>query len=277
MVKETAFAKINLGIEVGASRPDGFHDMNSLILPIDLTDILEFEEMDSGILLIDNTDIKTTDNFVYKAAKLFMEHFQIQKGVRITLYKRIPSQAGLGGGSSDAAACLRGLNHLFDVGASLETLAELAAKLGSDMPYCVYSKLSYCTGRGELVEPLDIEYPRIPVCIIKPPYGLSTKAVYTEFKFTTVNVHKEQFEKIKEALASSDLELLDEALFNDLEAPAFSLKAELKELKERIEALGYVCRMSGSGTALFAFSKTGSFAGLKEALPFHTIIETKLA
>lgn len=276
MIKEKAYAKINLGLEVGPVREDGFHDFNSIMVPIDLYDELTFEENENGILLIDNTNVKTEDNFVYKAAKLFLEKYKINTGVTINLNKVIPDKAGLGGGSSDAAATLRGLNRLFDTKASLDELAVLSRSLGSDMPFCVYSRPAFCTGHGEIVKLLDFDVKPIPLCIVKPPYGLSTKEVYNEFQFLSVNIHEEQFENIKEALKQGDLKLLMDNLFNDLEAPAFKLKPELSKLAETIKDLGYYVRMTGSGTGLLVFNDNNDFLKIHQNILFHTIIDATI-
>lgn len=276
MVKEKAYAKINIGLEVGALREDGYHDMNTIMVPINLYDELTLDQIDEGIQLIDNTSIKVEDNFVYKAAKLFLSHYNITKGVRIFLNKKIPSEAGLGGGSSDAAAVLRGLNYLFFVGASMEELANLAKCLGSDMPYCVYSKLAFCSGRGEIVSIIDINYERRPVAIINPPYGLSTRLVYETGVFDTVNIHKEQFEGIKEFLKTGNLELLKSNLFNELEKPAFILQPDLEELKKKVEALGLVVGMSGSGTSLFVFGDEKKLKELPYLFKYYDIYLTNI-
>lgn len=277
MIQERAYAKINLGLEVGPLRQDGYHEMNTIMVPIDLYDELTFDfKEEEGILLIDNTNINTEDNFVYKAATLFMSELHLEKGLVITLKKNIPSEAGLGGGSADAAATLRGLNRLFRLDMSLAELANMAKKLGSDMPFCVYQTLAYCTGRGEEVEVLDIPYKRLDVAIIKPPYGLSTKEVYDGYSLGTINVHKEQFEGIKEGLVKGDLKLLNENIFNDLEESAFNLKPNLQLLALKIKDMGFVCGMSGSGTALFAIGDSHELHKMAQEIKYHRIYIGKL-
>ncbi len=276
MIEENAYAKINIGLEVGKIRDDGYHQMNSILVPIDICDKLTFEEIESGIVLVDNTNIKTEDNFVYKAAKLFKEEYQITKGVMIHLTKNIPSEAGLGGGSSDAAATLRGLNRLFNKNRSLDELAKLASRLGSDMPFCIYQQPAFCTGRGEEVSRLDLDLKNIKLLIVKPPYGLSTKDVYQAYDYKNDNNHEFQFDAIKTFLETGDLNTLEKNIFNDLEAPAFKIKPELFALKEKIESLGNIVFMSGSGTALCVFNETGDFSKIKEELKFYTLIETTI-
>lgn len=277
MIQERAYAKINLGLEVGPLRPDGYHEMNTLMVPIDLYDELTFDfKEDEGILLIDNTNINAEDNFVYKAASLFMTELGIEKGIIITLKKNIPSEAGLGGGSADAAATLRGLNRLFRLDMSLDELANMAKKLGSDMPFCVYQRLAYCSGRGENVQVLDIPYKHLDVAIIKPPYGLSTKDVYMGYSLGNINVHKEQFEGIKKGLITGDLDILEKNIFNDLEESAFNLKPNLQLLALTIKDMGFVCGMSGSGTALFVIGDAHELHKLAQEIKYHRIYIGKI-
>ena len=159
MIEEKAYAKVNLALEVGDTNEDGYHLVKNVMVPIDLYDTLTFERLDSSIILLDNTNIPYEKNLVYKAAKLFLDTYKINSGVIINLVKNIPSEAGLAGGSSDAACALRGLNKLFNVNASLEELANLGAKLGADVPYPVYSNDCPWTRVGVKVEELDKNYP----------------------------------------------------------------------------------------------------------------------
>lgn len=272
MIQERAYAKINLGLEVGQTRSDGYHEMNTIMVPIDLYDELTFElKEEEGIMLIDDTSINPEDNFVYKAAMLFLQTYKIDKGVIITLKKNIPSEAGLGGGSADAAATLRGLNRLFRLDVSLDELANLSKQLGSDMPFCVYQTLAYCTGRGEIVNLLDIPYKHFDVAIIKPPYGLRTKDVYDGYTLGEINIHKEQFEGIKLALTSGDLDLLGQSIFNDLEEAAFNIRPNLQLLALKIKDMGLVCQMTGSGTALFAIGDCNTLKKMAQEIKFHKI------
>lgn len=275
MIIEKAYAKINLGLEVGGIRNDGYHCINTIMVPIDLYDEISVEEIDNGILLIDNTNLKAEDNFAYKAAKLFINEYNINKGVRIILKKNIPTEAGLGGGSADASAVLRAMNKLFETKKNEAELAQLSSKLGSDMPFCVYSRLAYCTGRGEEVIPLIADYERFNVAIVKPPYGLSTKDVYSACEYTNANLNNEKMDYIKEALIEGDLKLLGESIFNDLTKGAFILNEDLKQLVTQIQEMGYIVGMTGSGTALYVFSLENDFTKL-DTIKYHTIIKTKL-
>lgn len=266
MIEEKAYAKINLTLDINELRNDNYHEIKTLMVPVDLYDTLQFEKLDQGILLLDDTNILMQENFIYKAAKLFLDTYNIKEGVKIILEKRIPKEAGLGGGSADAAATLRGLNKLFELNKPLDELANLAMSLGSDMPFCVYNSLATCTGRGEEVKLHMFKYTKYPILIIKPPYGLKTKEVYDNyvFKFRKTSI---KYNAVIKGLESNDINLINENIYNDLEEAALSLNKDFKDLLESIRK-ETKCHMSGSGTALFILSEDINY--LKE-------IETKFS
>src|SRR5437764_9802271 len=162
-------AKINLSLRVRGKRPDGFHEIETLISPISLYDKIEIENQNRWIdFSCDDPTLSTgDDNLVVRAAKIFLEHAKIKSGVSIKLQKKIPHGAGLGGGSSDAAATLRGLNQLFKTGFSLEELANLGSQIGSDVPFFLFGLAATCKGRGEIVEPAKLAT-RFPILLLKP-------------------------------------------------------------------------------------------------------------
>ena len=246
MIFEKAYAKINLALEVGKV-VDGYHEVSNIMVPISLYDDLFFEKYSVDYLECED-DI--SDNLCLKAMKLFKDKFNITEGVHIILKKHIPVMAGLAGGSSDAAATLRGLNRLFDVHATDEDLYELACLLGSDVPFFLKSKACLCTGRGEILKPLGFDLPRLSVVLINPNYGLSTKEIYDKYVYDGIN-RRVDIEKITLGLMNNDLELLEEFIFNDLEKIALSVKPELKSLFERIEKLSYNPHISGSGPTIY--------------------------
>lgn len=248
---ERAYAKINLALEVLPARSDGYHEVVNIMVPIDLYDELEFIATEADIIMESDIDIK--DNVVLKAAKLFMDTYHIKKGVIIRLKKKIPLSAGLAGGSSDAAATLRGLNRLFKVNASLDELAILSAKLGSDMPYCVYSEPAICYGRGEVVKKIEnVEFLPIPLTLLCFPFGLSTKAVYKEYKYQTKD-RSQAIAAILKGLQHGNRSLIETSLFNDLAKPALALSPRLEEMLLKIKTLGYLPFQSGSGPTHYLF------------------------
>ncbi len=256
MIEEKAYAKINLTLEVGKTNKEGFHEIKTIMVPIDLYDTLTFERINEGIILLDNSNIKSEDNIVFKAAKLMFEKYKIKGGVLITLEKRIPQEAGLAGGSSDCAACLRGLNRLFKLKLSLEELVEISTSLGSDIAYCIYSKPSLCTGRGTCVKLLDIKLPKWNILLIKPPFGCSTKEIYSHYK--EENIDREMnHNNVIEGLKNGDFDLVIQNIFNDLEKPAFLLNNKLENLSNNINFKKRAL-MSGSGSTIYVLSTSKS-------------------
>lgn len=276
MIKEFAYAKINLGLDVLEKRHDGFHAVNNLMIPLQLHDVLYLEKIESGIDLVDETNILKEDNFCYKAAKLFIRTFNINAGVRIKLVKHIPQEAGLAGGSSDASAVLRGMNRLFNLGLSLNELEPLAAELGSDMPYCLYQKLSLCSGRGEIVKVLpNIKYNDLNVLLIKPHFGLSTKLIYDNFIFDGIS-KRPKIDDILIDLSNNDIEHLENDIFNDLTNPALKTNEELSKIIEIIKSFNINVFMSGSGPTLFILNIDSNIEKeLKEKLKNVEFFSTK--
>lgn len=271
MIVEKAYAKVNLSLEVKDKREDGYHQVNTIMVPIMLYDELTFSHSNE---IIYRPSIDLEDDIVLKALRVFYQKYNIKKGVCITLEKGIPICAGLAGGSSDAAAVLRGLNKLFDVGATLEDLEELANMLGSDVSYCLYQKASLCTGRGEVVNPIYNEYEKWPITLIKPDFGMSTGTIYSAYKWD--NVDKETKTKnIIEALKNSDLISLKKNIFNDLSRVSIDM-TPLKNIYDDIKNLGYDVFLSGSGPTLFIIGETPNLDDLKKKYEGISILSTKL-
>ena len=249
MVKEYAYAKINLALEVMDVK-DGYHMVNNLMMPIDLYDELTFEESDN-IELINN---KFEDNIILKAANLFINQYKINKGVKITLIKNIPSAAGLAGGSSDAAATLRGINKLFNNIATKEELLNMASKLGSDVPFFIESKTALCTNRGEVVNELNLKPFILNLLLIKPKTGLSTKEVYKNYVYEGID-KKEKIEAIVSAISNCDIFSLRQNIFNDLTKTAIKLNIELDLIYNDLAKKTDIY-LSGSGPTMFIINPT---------------------
>src|ERR1051326_3197588 len=176
-------AKINLSLRVLSRRPDGFHEIKTLIAPISLYDKIDIERQNRWIdFTCDDPTLSTgDDNLVVRAAKLFFERTKLKSGVSIKLEKKIPHGAGLGGGSSDAAATLRGLNELFEAKLSHEELARLGSTIGSDVPFFLFESAAACKGRGELVEPTKLKK-KLSLLLLKPVFGVSSAWAYSRWK-----------------------------------------------------------------------------------------------
>ncbi|QEL15230.1 4-(cytidine 5'-diphospho)-2-C-methyl-D-erythritol kinase [Limnoglobus roseus] len=250
----TAPAKINLTLEVVAKRYDGFHAIESLMVPVDPCDTLEFQATAGELTLTcDQPGIPVDGrNLVVKAAEALRRAVGTRRGAVIRLTKRIPHEAGLGGGSSDAATTLLALNELW--GANLPTayLAKVAAEIGSDVAFFLVQTAGWCTGRGEIVMPQEIGRP-LDLVIVKPAVGLSTKEIYSRVVVPTTPLDGTP---ARDALRAGDVSALGRALFNRLQAPAFAVAPAVESLYRELAALEPLgCQLSGSGSALFALCR----------------------
>jgi len=255
-VRVLAPAKVNLFLEVLGRRADGYHDIATLVLAVDLADELDFQSNGSGQLSLtcDDPGLPTgPENLVHQAASRLRAATGCTAGARIQLTKRIPVAAGLGGGSSDAAAALVGLNELWRLGLSPASLAGLGAQIGSDVPFFLNGAAAWCTGRGEVVTPVTVGRP-LDLVLVKPPEGLKTADVYGRVR---VPDRPEDGGAARAALASGDVEALGRALHNRLQEPAFELSPAAAEWHRRLGATGAAgYLMSGSGSCLFALCRS---------------------
>jgi 4-diphosphocytidyl-2-C-methyl-D-erythritol kinase len=260
-------AKVNLFLEVLARRPDGYHEIASLLVAVSLYDTLEFKEDPSGAVRLrcDAPELSTgPDNLVHKAAALLRQRTGCARGADVRLTKRIPMAAGLAGGSTDCAAALAGLNRLWRLGLGRDELARLGGELGSDVRFFFHTPAAWCTGRGEVVAPLALGRP-LDLVIAKPAVGLSTAEVY---RGVTVPERPEGGEEVRRAVAAGDVEEIGRRLHNRLQEAAERLRPEIAAGLRRLRALGPAGQMmSGSGTSLFALCRdTGEAQRLARAL-----------
>ncbi len=271
-------AKINWFLQVLRRRDDGYHDIYTVMQKVSLCDTLRFEKIDSDeIEVISSLDIPKEDNLVYRAARLLKEYTRYKRGIRIFLEKRIPPQAGLGGGSSNAATTLVGLNRLWDTGIGDNKLSELAASIGSDVAFFLNGSMALAEGRGEIITPIPNQKPGITLLLVKPDFGVSTADAYRnikEFREKDPLVLK----RFLKSLRSGELKALSSVIFNDLEAPVFTMFPLLKDLKETMLRAGAVTALlSGSGSCVFglfteheaAQKASQHFTGL-----WHAVVET---
>jgi 4-diphosphocytidyl-2-C-methyl-D-erythritol kinase len=251
---EKAQAKINLTLDVLYKRPDGYHEVEMVMQTVDLSDHLTFVDSEQDAITLSCTAPYIPldqRNLVYQAAQLMKNTFGVQKGVRIHIDKRIPVAAGLAGGSSDAAATLRGLNHLWKLGLSLDELAELGAKIGSDVPFCIYGGTAIARGRGERIERLPLAAPTW-VVLVKPPIAVSTADVYGKLRVEEIEQHPDTAAMVR-ALRTGDVREIAAGLGNVLERVTFQMHPEVERLKQQLLKFGAVgALMSGSGPTLFA-------------------------
>lgn len=250
---ELAYGKINISLDVIGKMANGFHELDSIMVPVSLHDTLYINKAAEDSFE-SNTDLQYDDsNLIYKAVKLMRERYSLKGGLRIKLIKRIPQQAGLGGGSADAAAVLRLLNRLYKLHLSKDQLALLGEELGSDVPFCVYQKSARCTGRGEKIR-LLASHAGYKVVLIKPEQGVNTKEAF-ELTDREEILHPDM-DRIEEAYVKH--EPLEDLLGNSLEKAAVTLVPEIKEIEERCRELGFKeVVMTGSGSTVFVLAEKG--------------------
>lgn len=248
-----AYGKINLGLDVVRKREDGYHEVRMIMQTVSVYDSLELAKTETlGIKLETNLDWLPVDeeNLAYRAADMLMQEFGIKKGVHIRLGKNIPVAAGMAGGSTDAAAVLKGVNELFSLGLSEAELMKRGVKLGADVPYCIMGGTALSEGIGEILTPL----PAMPVChllIAKPEVGVSTKFVYENLRANELEKHPD-IDGMTEAIWSGDLAGVINRLENVLETvtiPAYPIIDEIKSFMKAHGAENVL--MSGSGPTVF--------------------------
>jgi len=249
-------AKLNLFLEILRKRPDGYHDLESLMLAVDLFDTLEFRSTPGTVALTcDPPGLPTgPDNLVVKAAHLLRDRVKRPDlGAAIHLTKRIPTQAGLGGGSADAALTLLALNQIWKLAQTRDELAAMAASIGSDVAFFLTPPAAWCEGRGERVTPELLGRP-LDFVLVCPRVGLATADVYRRLE---VPARPVPGDSLRSAVRAGDPEAVGRALFNRLEQPAFALAPAVERVRQRLTNLGSCgALVSGSGSAAFAVCRS---------------------
>lgn len=258
-----ARAKVNLTLDVLHKRPDGYHELEMIMQTINLHDRVTVEVTPKrSIEIATNLPGLPRDgqNIAFKAAKIMIDEFQLDAGLRITLQKQIPVAAGLAGGSSNAAAVILAVNELFGLKKSKDELMLLGKRIGADVPFCIQGGTALATGIGEKLEVLK-DIPKFSLLLVTPPYAVSTKEVYS--RLNTLHIkQKPDTKAMLGNIAQQDVSAIASGLCNVLEEVTFTLHPELKDIKEmllRRGALGSL--MSGSGPTVF-----GIFESEREAM-----------
>lgn len=260
-MKLRAYGKINLTLDVTGKREDGYHLLDTVMQSVSLWDEVELlPRREAGIVLQSNKKYLPTDtkNTAYRAAELFLKHCGLQNtGVEISLHKRLPSRAGMGGGSADAAAVLRGLNEMLETKLTLPELMELGAQVGADVPFCVHGGTCRCTGTGEKVAPIS----PMPDCffvICKPPAGISTPRAYALLDQAPPS-RTQSTQRMVKALEAGDLRLIGKSLSNRFD-DAIKLMQVKKVERIMLSAGALGAMMTGSGSAVYGIFEKESGA-----------------
>ena len=252
-----AYAKINLSLDVTGRRDNGYHDVRMIMQSVGLYDEISLKKEDPGTeavsIRLESESLEVApdkDNLIYRAAALIMEECGIRAGVRIHYKKNIPVAAGMAGGSTDAAAVLKGMNDLFDLGLDDKRLRELGVRIGADVPYCLMGGTALSEGIGEILTPLP-PMPDCSILIAKPPVGVSTAYVYNAFDSLEDKYHPDVDAMIK-AIENKDIRRIADLLGNSLEGVTVAKHPVIEKIKEIMLGNGALgALMSGSGPTVF--------------------------
>ena len=273
---EGAFAKINLTLDVLGKREDGYHDLLRVMLSVSIRDDIEID-VGTGkpwVLSCDKENIPCDErNLAWKAAKVFEDAAKVDfGGIEIRIVKRIPSQAGMGGGSADAAAVLRALNRHYDYPFSIMALAELGAEVGSDVPFCVLCGTAMVEGRGERLRKLPDMPQDCVIVVCKPVFGVSTPELYKKIDETAIP-HCPDNRAMESALLEGDLGKVCEQVYNVFDPLVTAEHLEMNYIKSIMNSYGAIAyQLTGSGSAVFAILPSFEYAAvvcnmLKENYP----------
>ncbi|WP_373752194.1 4-(cytidine 5'-diphospho)-2-C-methyl-D-erythritol kinase [Jeotgalibaca porci] len=259
---DRAPAKINLTLDVLYRRADDYHELEMIMSSVDLADYLTFTPLEEDkIEVFTNKAFLPVDqrNHVYQIIKLVKERYNIREGMLVEIEKKIPVAAGLGGGSTDAAAALRALNRIWELNMSVQEMIELGMQVGTDVPYSIVGGTAFVSGRGEIVTPIN-PMPSCWVVLAKPRISVSTKTVFRALEVERLDyIPKSRI--VADAIEIGDYKGMVDNLSNALEAVTFERHPKLRQLSERMERYGMDgVTMSGSGPTIIGFSQNYSRA-----------------
>lgn len=252
-----SYAKINISLAVKGKREDGYHELDSIMLPLELHDSLLISVLKNATDNFVTVDDFSTGNIKYNLATFAIDKlasvYHFNQKFRIFIHKVIPIQAGLGGGSSNAAFTMLAVNKMLKLNISNEEMINIGKELGADIPFFINCVPQRAKGIGEILSPINVKNNYYCI-IVKPHEGLSTADVFA--KADSMNLVVKDIDVVQKALEEGDDELLAQSLFNSLEAPAISILPEIQTIKDELKSLGIkICQMSGSGSSVFGLSQ----------------------
>lgn len=255
-MKERAYAKINLCLDVVKGRKDGYHDLRMIMVPIDFYDVLEMNRADATSLRLNRSYLPVDEkNTVIKAISVLRDMYHFDSQYACVLEKHIPTQAGLAGGSADAAAAIRMLNRMEHLEMTREEMLEAARKVGSDVPFCVLNQTALVEGTGEVIEPFTCN-PCFHVLLVKPRRGVSTALAFKRFDAVS-SPENPDVDGMRQALIDNDYAAVIRCLGNSLEDVSMDLVPEIKDVRRQLEDLGFDgVLMSGSGSTVFGITQS---------------------
>jgi len=260
-LKLKAYAKINLSIDLLGKRDDGYNEVKMIMQTVNIFDEIYLNKIEDGIVIeCDNDNVpKGSQNIVYKVASLMFNTYNIKSGLKIKIVKNIPQEAGLGGGSADAAATIEGINKLFNLNLDLDKLLKIGVQIGADVPYCIYKNTVIATGIGEKLTRIN-NFDDVDVVIVKPNFGVSTKEVYEGFDYSLKKEHPD-FKVLLKAIEDKDIDSVANNMVNVLETVTQNRNPIIKEIKSELMKYGALgAMMSGSGPTVFALYKNYDMA-----------------
>jgi len=251
------YAKINLYLDIVGKRPDGYHDIETILQSIDLHDTVTIEASPTSAVSVrcDHPELaaEPEKNIVYRAARLVQDMFGVDMGATITIKKRVPLGAGLAGGSADAAGTIRGLVELWSLPADSETLNEIAGRVGADVPFCLHGGTAAATGIGTTLRPIEIDRSWWAV-LVCPDLNVPTAEVYRRMDVRGFEPCDERFRRAIEAVGAGDFHL---ALYNSMEPVVFDTYPRVRAARDALGAAGGThVLMTGSGAAVYALVST---------------------
>jgi 4-diphosphocytidyl-2-C-methyl-D-erythritol kinase len=254
-MKIKAHAKINLALDVIRKREDGYHDLEMIMVPIALHDLLYISEIEKGIVIASDTKTMPTDkrNIMHKVAKIILKEYKIKKGIKIFVYKHIPTQAGLAGGSADGAAVIKAMNIIFDLHMTKAKMAEIGKRVGADIPFCIYEKKAFVEGIGERLQFIEPNFDAL-LLLVKPKKGVSTKK-----SFSNIKIHEGEHltcQIMRKGMLRKEYPLVINHLHNTLEEASIPIVPEIESIKKEMLELGFDgALMSGSGSCVFGITR----------------------
>ena len=257
-----AFAKINIYLDVVSKRDDGYHELEMVMLPLELHDTISVEflpYLHDTYITCDHVELRETKyNLIKLTLDALRKEYAFKQNFNIKVHKEIPIQAGLGGGSSNAAAVLKGFDKILKLNMDSDTMNRIGKSLGADVPFCILNKPAAVYGIGEKLTPINVKND-YHVIVIKPKQGLSTKYVFE--KADGMKLDHGNINDVIKALESGDDSLLEKSMFNSLEKPSMEMAPEIIKVKEMLRKDGFkLVLMSGSGSCVYAMTTDKKFA-----------------